>query len=235
MDFDLERRMQLEPGLFTEWEDVQIQVAKDILEEVSRHNADVVSSAVTDPTITMPLPGRITGGWQAHASHPLLDEKYALSPEELQREVELNQAIFNEYMERNQSLSSAIRPGGGFSDMTLDTRQMQAQMMGMAPDQGYGMAMEMQMGASMMGSPSSSSGGRGRPTGGRPGSQTQDFLDQLVDAGGDQERQDLLRQWIEEKATSEGQLLLFRYIDFDVRPGETYQYRVRDRDRQSQL
>lgn len=236
MDFELQRRMLLEPDLWTEWEQVQIQVAKDILDEVSRHSADVVSSAVTDPTITMPLPGRIIGDWKLHASHPLLEE-FTLSEEEMLREIELNQRIFEEFMERNQSLSSAIRPQGGFSDMTLDTRQMQAQMMGMSPEQGYGMSYGMSMQMQSMGMTSgygsSGYGASGRSSQGGPqqsrpsGSQAQDFFDQLLEAEDDEDRQTLLRQWIEEKASSEGQLLLFRYIDFDVRPGETYQYRVR--------
>ncbi len=218
MDFELQRRVEIEPGLWAEWEPVQIQVAKDILEEVSDHNADVVSSSVTDPTITMPLPGRIYGAWSRHANHPDLEEEFTLSPEELQREIELNARIFEEFREKHENLNSAIRPGGGFSDMTLDTRQMQSEIAGMGSSGGYGTAMQMQGMMAGMGQGGSQN---------RAATPHSEYLDKLLEAEGDEERAELLKEWIVERVNSEGRFLLFRYIDFEVRPGQTYQYRVR--------
>jgi hypothetical protein len=225
LDFRLERRTEIEPGLWSEWEPVQIQVAKDVLDQVDYHAADVVSSAVTDPTITMPLPSRIYGAWSRHANHPDL-VKFTLTPEQLEREIELNRRLLDEYIKTRGSLDSAIQQqrSGGFADVSLDTRQMQSEMMGMGSGEGYAASYMQAMGG-MGGMTTASGAGRASRSSQSPADP--ELIEKLIAAGeGTEEQQNLLREYIEERVTSDGQLMLFRYIDFDVRPGETYQYRV---------
>ncbi|HWL08626.1 MAG TPA: hypothetical protein VNQ76_09485, partial [Planctomicrobium sp.] len=41
------------------------------------------------------------------------------------------------------------------------------------------------------------------------------------------EEEKRIREWIQARASADGELLLFRYLDFNVEPGKTYRYRVR--------
>lgn len=57
-------------------------------------------------------------------------------------------------------------------------------------------------------------------------------IDQLIerladDAEDPKEKEKAIREWIMERASVDGELLLFRYFDFSVEPGRTYRYRVR--------
>lgn len=222
MDFELQRSSKKSDGTWNDWETVQIQVAKDILDDVLFHNADVVSNQVTDPVITMPLPGRISGKWQSDVTHPLLDS-FNLTDEQIQQQVELNRRLFDAYLEEHNSLMDSVQEGRGFADMTVDTRQVQSQLMGPgAGGGGGGYGMSAQMEAAMMGGGSGGTAGRG------PGMPNPDeFIEKLMEAEDDEAIEALLREAITERITSDGQLMLFRYIDFNVRPGETYRYRVR--------
>jgi hypothetical protein len=77
--------------------------------------------------------------------------------------------------------------------------------------------------------------GGGRAMGGNRGmsADMNKTIDQLVmelaketEQADSKEATDKLRKFITQRAAPEGDLLLFRYFDFDVEPGETYRYRV---------
>ena len=52
-------------------------------------------------------------------------------------------------------------------------------------------------------------------------------LTKLFDGEDDKEKKKKLAEYINKRATASGELLLFRYLDFDVEPNMAYQYRVR--------
>ena len=216
---------------WTGWELVDIQVLRDVIESASGIEADVVSAAVTDATITCPLPTRLTGMWDRQATHPRL-KNFELSDADIEREMQFNRALLKEFMDQQKDLPQTDVTPRGFSDMIFDSRSLQAglfesdsaydsaMMTGMygADDEDYGA----QFGA----------GGFGG-AGGRPGATTQanpeleSFARELAEQFDDpDEAEGDLQAWIVERATAEGELLLFRYLDFNVQPGYEYKYRV---------
>src|SRR5690606_7932519 len=60
IDFELERK-KMQPGddpWGGDWQLVDIDIAKDILNDALSFDPDVVQGSITDSAITMPLPGR---------------------------------------------------------------------------------------------------------------------------------------------------------------------------------
>jgi hypothetical protein len=66
----------------------------------------------------------------------------------------------------------------------------------------------------------------GRPTG-NAGSTLEQLIRDVARELDPKEQDRQLKDWVRRRATAEGELLLFRYFDFDVEPGATYRYRVR--------
>lgn len=234
IDFELQRQaMQPGPDPWAgEWETVDIKVAEDILDESVGFDAETVSSTITDPVITMPLPMRVSGAWKVQATHPAI-AKFELTPEQIELEMELNSLMIQEALKQKKAVKETSIKRGGFSDKAFSAGEAQAGMMGM--DSMYTSGYEM-MGSSpgAMGSigsmPTGGSPvrpGRGRPAATQQAPQRLDqLLDQLVEKD-DKERREKLSEWIQTRAKAEGELLLFRYLDFAVTPGKTYRYRVR--------
>lgn len=220
IDFELERQTR-QPGddpWSGPWQPVDIRVAKDVLEKAAGFEPDVVNSVVTDSVITMPLPMRISGAWRRQATHPKI-EKFELSDAEIEKEVELNRRLLETAIEQRKAFSETTVQRGGFADLQFDSREIQANLLGSesAFDMDY-----MQM-----------PGGRGG-AGGRGARQRgpQTGIDALIDtmlekSENRKEQEKVLRQWIQERVSVEGELILFRYLDFSVEPGKTYRYRVR--------
>ncbi|MFN0199179.1 MAG: hypothetical protein ACKVT0_20715 [Planctomycetaceae bacterium] len=125
LDFTLERQTAVagDDQWSGPWEKVNIQVAKDLLSEAAEFDPDVVDSGITDNVFTMPLPARGLGYWTEDiASHPLV-RNYQLSPEEMERELKINEKLIEQYqkMEEQSGKRFTAKPGG-FADQTLDIR-----------------------------------------------------------------------------------------------------------------
>ncbi|MBX3444456.1 MAG: hypothetical protein KF774_18800 [Planctomyces sp.] len=264
LDFDIERQtMQFDGEPWSgPWQPVDLNVTRDILEKISAGiEADVVAGQVTDPAITQPLPARISGVWLKHATHPRI-EKFTLSEEQIQQEIELNEAMLMQFQEQQRQLPPPPAEKKGWSNLQTDAKQIRAmalggggggalgggggssyyqQMMGsmrMAPPTagsgGGSAASMMQRNSSMMsgGGRSSMNMGPGRgsapgrgPAGAQPpkdAPQIEELLNKLPE-----ERREMMRKYIQDIVQVDGELLLFRYIDFSVEPGYTYRYRVR--------
>ncbi len=90
---------------------------------------------------------------------------------------------------------------------------------------GYGAA----SGMMEPGSSGRGSSGRGRrTTAANPNNPLEQLVDRLASNAEDpKEQEKLIREWIMDRASVDGELLLFRYFDFGVEPGKTYRYRVR--------
>lgn len=244
-DFKIQRQTALggDKPWSGQWEDVDIQTAIDILSRVD-FDIDVVEEKYRDPVITMPLPFRQTGRWQTNASHPQI--RKLLSEEEASRQEAINRAAIETAEKMNLRQG---RAGKGFSGVQHNTRDLQRQIMGnsaassafaeiynsnagidgmsapgmMPPGMGGGghggsapralgnMAPQMMPsgpmgghggGGSMMGGSAMMAPGMGMSMGGMSG----------MTGGATQ--------------IAIPDVLLFRYLDFDVIPGNAYRYRV---------
>ncbi|MFG0332431.1 MAG: hypothetical protein ACF8TS_03625, partial [Maioricimonas sp. JB049] len=225
LDFALQRQTKLDDDSWSEWADVDIQVAKDILASAAGYDPEVVASTVTDSAMTMPLPARITGVWRKLATHPAI-EKFELTEEQIQQELELNKRLLAKFLEERSAQSDAPVEKKGFADLVFNTRHVQSALMG--EDSAYGGNMYEMAGydeESMYGA----GPGYGAPGGRGPAANTpfSKLVEELTKVEDSKEQTEKLREAILERVTVEGELLLFRYIDFDVEPGKTYGYKAR--------
>ncbi|WP_145224231.1 hypothetical protein [Gimesia algae] len=202
LDFQLQRKTAL-PGddpWAGEWKDVDIETSIEILKESADFDPEVVNSGITDRVFTMPLISRIAGFWSKVATHPRV-ENFTLSQEEIEQELEFNQRILDQYKKTHSNEKVFKEKQRGFSTLQLDMRGMRSELM-----YGGGGASEME-------------------------SVMQGMANSMVQerAGGSGEPMDekKLIQKLKANVTAAGRLLLFRYFDFDLNPGETYKYRVR--------
>ncbi|MDB4733674.1 hypothetical protein OAF42_04435, partial [Planctomicrobium sp.] len=241
IDFELQRQArQRGPNPWPEgeagWEPVDIKVAEDILDTTAGYEADVVNSVVTNGVITMPLPMRISGAWRTQATHERI-KNFELTDEQVKMEMQMNRALLEEAVQSKKNIRQSKVQRGGFSDFQFDSREIQGSLMG--NENVYGSGMGMGMGSSYgsssemsMYEPSSSQSGRGSSRPGRGAASSNTPLDALIsrladDSEDPKEREKAIREWIMERASVDGELLLFRYFDFSVDPGKTYRYRVR--------
>lgn len=251
IDFELQRQSPL-PGTNqwpegeAGWEPVDMSVAADILDSTVGFEADVVNGVVTNSVITMPLPMRISGAWRNQATHERI-KNFELSPEQVRIEMEMNRRLLQEAVNQKKTLDQGKVKRGGFADFSFDTNQVTASLMGtnmysgMSMGMGYGggggygagYGAEDYPGGAGAGYPGSSRSGRsGRSRRGGSSNAAEGTWEKLItdlakDAENPEEQEKLIREWITKRATVEGELLLFRYLDFSVEPGKTYRYRVR--------
>ena len=207
-DFELQRQTAVagaDPWA-NEWEDVDIEVAVKLLERIE-FDVDVVDEQYRDAVFTMPLPYRVTGSWSTSAgpngilaSHPQI--KRLLSEKE-QVEQETRAKALLKAAERDKKIKEAS--GRGFQRVQMNTRSMRGSMMGDASamsaySESYN-ELSMENDPEYMAEPSGYPGG----SSGYPGSGAMGRMDVF--------------------ATPE--LMLFRFLDFSVVPGNAYRYRVR--------
>lgn len=238
IDFNLERQEQVgRTDQWTDWEPVDTQAALDVLEQSGQPEADVVRATVTDSAITMPLPPRIYGRWGKLASHPRI-LGFELSPQEIEQEVKLNAELMKmrEEQEKNQVKDERQKvQKRGFSSVASDARSLQSQVLGGGMDDDGEMGFGRGMGAGRGDNGKSRRGNRPGSLPNRPGATNgQDsqaayavLMERLSKTKDDAERNKAMAEYIRKSVTAEGELLLFRYIDFNVDPGKTYRYRVR--------
>lgn len=202
LDFQLQRKKAI-PGndpWAGEWQDVDIETSIEVLKESADFDPEVVISGITDRVFTMPLPSRIAGFWHKVATHPRV-ENFTLSQEEIEQELEFNRRILDQYKKTHSNEKVFKEKQKGFSTLQLDMRGMRSELM-------YGGGGASEMDSVMQGMADSMMQERQ----GRPG----EPMDEKK-----------LIQKLKANVTAAGRLLLFRYFDFDLNPGETYKYRVR--------
>jgi hypothetical protein len=254
LDYEIERQtLQPATNTWSEWEPVDISVTRDVLEKISiGPEADVVASQVTDPAMTMPLPARISGLWRRDATHPRIS-KFTLTPEQIQQEREFNELMIKKLEDEQKDLPPPPAAKKGWSDIQASGNALRSaafggggeygEMVGMGGLSGMG-SMATNMASSSMamqnmygrrGGSQAGHGGAGMTAmaaqGGMLGAggmnaQGKDQLKELLEKA-PEERRKALEKYITEMATVRGELLLFRYIDFSVEPGQTYRYRMR--------
>lgn len=247
-DFKIQRQTALagEKPWAGNWEDIDIQTAIDILSRVD-FDVDVVEEKYRDPVITMPLPFRETGNWRAHASHPRI--KKLLTDEEAARQEAINRAAIETADKLKLKQGGA---GGGFNRLQHNTRDLQRQIMGNSNasstfNEIYSSQSGM-MGSGMMpGMPTAVTGGGhgGSPAGGMamPAGGGHGATSTFAGGGGHGVAPGMIGggvggapgmgmggmgmgSGVVAAAVSIPEVLLFRYLDFDVIPGNAYRYRV---------
>ena len=219
-DFELQRKAAI-PGAAdewsAEWEPVDIEVAVQLLNRTD-FDVDVISEEYRDAVFTMPLPYRVTGAWDSSvstdgkrvlASHPRI--KHLLTEKE-KEEQEARAAALIRAAEEARTLKTEQK--GGFGQVQHNTRSLQSAMGGSSE-------MRASFGehySSMMGM----SEGEGEGTTGSSGYASGGYNSygntSGMGAGGAFGRMTVV-------ATPD--LLLFRFFDFSVVPGNKYVYRVR--------
>lgn len=126
-DFELERKEKRirDPGdAWTDWKAVNLEMTKDLLNQLANFDSPVVHSGVRHRVITQPLPGRVFGFWEDDAWHPDI-ANYRLT-EEQQRLADLtNEALAKHAQQNNQVLKQMqSKTLGGFAAMQLDTSEL---------------------------------------------------------------------------------------------------------------
>ncbi len=209
LDYQLERQQRRrDRDPWSEWQAVDDRVFRDVLFSAAGRAPDVVSSHVIDPAMTCPLPSRITGRWQSLATHPAL-ARVALTDDERHREQALLDALVRLHESANARDSQAIRKGG-FTDLQPDAGRLERDFLDAAASDAQ-KALPGWL--------------RGRNRVDASQSRMIDWLLQELDSElPDPE----LRSWLVARSGAvDREVLLFRYLDFDVAPGTDYRYRVR--------
>ena len=236
IDFNLEKQEQIgTEDQWTPWEPVDIKAATDVLDRAMGADPDVVSGTVTNHVMTMPLPPRIFGLWKKLASHPRI-EKFELNDEQTQQEIEFQTKMLELMREKKSEVKPKVQKGG-FSSRAMDSRALQSDVFG---GSAYGGGMGGPMGGMAMGMAGMGSGnpmnsrsmGSNRssaPAAGKTGTaaKSSELMKKLLETDDKDERGAALKEYIKQRVTADGELLLFRYLDFAVDPGKTYRYRVR--------
>ncbi len=225
IDFNLERQELIgQTKNWSEWQPVDTQSALDVLGQSMPPEPDIVSGMVTNNVITMPLPPRIYGNWRKYGSHPKIDN-FVLTDEQVEMEIEFQSRML-ELMRESQTKSAAKplrKQPGGFSPIIGDSRAVQAQVFDTSQ---YGSSSAM---GSFNANPAGSRGsGRQSPAAANRGASSPDaVMKKLLETKDKGEISKALAEYIKERVTANGELLLFRYMDFTVESGKTYRYRVR--------
>lgn len=229
IDYHLDRQMANADGTWPaddQWEAVDRQTAISILEEVDGFDLDPVPPQLTDPAVTMPLPARITGQWGRYANHPDL-ESFSLSPEDMDNEMKYQRALLTKLQEQEaqQKAATIEQPtvkARGWSDHVYSTNRMAQQYIGSESSysteyESYSSGMSEQNAFGTM-------SGYGGPQADQKLTQLAKELATVVD----KKAQDkALEDYIKNRVTAVGNVLLFRYVDFAIEPGKTYRYRAR--------
>jgi hypothetical protein len=252
INFELERQelVSAKEDKWSEWTKVDADAAQKVLENSDGFAPEIVSSNVTNSVMTMPLPARVFGMWRSDVTHPQL-EKFQLSDSEVSEQVEYNRKLMEKYLEDQKTMQQGAPKveRKGFSGMVFDNREVQSQVMGggsmydtsymsegaYGGGGGYGGG---GYGGSSGGYGGGAAGGYGsgpmgysapRPgaAAGPGGQMTPEALMKKLSTADSKEVDKTLAEYIRTRATVDGELLLFRYIDFAVEPGKTYRYRVR--------
>lgn len=182
------------------WKLLDIQTAQDVLQEAASFDPDVVSSEETEPVFTMPLPGRVNGYWSPRVvSHPRLK---ALSEEMQKAEIARLQATKELFDEKGLKIEAPATKKG-FAKNMLDAGSMRRELgaaKGFNPQD-----LAKRTSQHLADYTNATMGAQTAMAGGLPADQRGGGLG----------------------TAGHAKLLLFRYLDFAVEPGDCYRYRIK--------
>jgi len=231
IDFQLERQ-ELASSTDQKWSDwatVDRAAAEQVLTSSDGFDPEVIAAAVTNSVMTMPLPKRVFGQWFTDVTHPAL-EKFQLSEDEIGEQLEYHRKLLSRYLETQKSQRPPRIPRKGFAPQQFDSREVQAEFFGggatyEAPFAGS--TRPISPGPTPLGSRLPAAMSPARMGAGRQGLLTPEEMMKRLGSANPKDADKALVEFIRTRATVDGELLLFRYIDFAVEPGKTYRYRVR--------
>ena len=219
IDFNLERQELIgNTQNWTEWQPVDTQAAIDVLDQSMPAEPDIVSGTVTNNVITMPLLPRIFGTWRKYGSHPKIDN-FELSDQDMQYEVEFQSRMLAAMRDQKKTEVKTGLKKRGFTNASLDSRALHAQVFGGSAF-GSGYSIDGLPGASRRPLP----GPAKRGAAADPNAVT---MQKILATNDKDEQSRALVEYIKQRVTANGELLLFRYMDFTVESGKSYRYRVR--------
>ena len=201
IDIHIERKEAI-PGLdpwAADWEAVDLETALEVLSECNGLDPDVIRPGVTDPVCTMPLPPRVMGVWR-YVSHPDVEE-YKVSEAE-QAFIARKQALLLELaaeVEESRRAKRAEKRGFGEALQDINSARLSVIQGGLHDK----FVDQMQAFTGEFG-----------PAGARR-------MEPIRSGAG------FNRRRFDATPTASGNLLLIRYLDFAVQPGNSYRYRVR--------
>ncbi len=236
LDYQVERQTMQESGdpWGGPWQPVDINVSTDVLTKMAVGlEPDIVYPQMTDPAMTMPLPTRVSGQWMKDVTHPRI-EKFTLTPEQIQQEVLYQQEALRKLEELQKELPPPPAQKKGWSTLVISGAQLNNAIMGgdpmMGGGYGGGFGTGLVMGESAGAYDGGGIGGMGMGMPPRPGQAKPPAkikpIDELLKMK-DKDRAKEIEEYVKNVARAEGELMLFRYIDFSVEPGKTYRYRAR--------
>ncbi len=193
-------RMEHQDGVWSEWEEMNLEDIGEVLMESLGQDVDIVSPAVTRPELTMPLPRRAAGNWlDEEASHSMITE-FELSEEEQEMQNRIDAILAADAQKTRDAMPPQRKPKKGFTPFMQSRSQMTSMARrGYANRQDFGQNMKQRMEEYFMGT--------GREFGER--------------------RQKMFHKQMDATATADFRLLLVRFIDFTAVRGMDYRYRVR--------
>ncbi len=155
---------------------------------------------IIDSHICMPLPIRLIGEWGKLATHKAVKE-FALSPEEVEAQVEYQRQIIKKMQEEDKK-KHKDEDTGGFAGFVRNARKVQRRAT----------------------NPNGEEAENSKTI-------QQQILEDLEKAPKDRPDDvrinERLADYIAKHASPQDHLLLFRYVDFNVEPGKIYRYRVK--------
>lgn len=128
LDYKIQRKVAV-PGdepWSGEWEDVDVQVAIDMIAKADGRDNEVVDREVTNVAMTMPLPPRLVQPWGKEASHPRIED-FTLSESQIERQRKQDELIrkhYEEFMKKNKNKKGGRRKTGGWSKSNVDLNSM---------------------------------------------------------------------------------------------------------------
>ncbi len=201
LDFVLERQTAVagRDPWSKPWQKLDIQTALDILSKVSDFDIDKVPTMYTESVFTMPLPRRAAGEWKEVATHPKVE---LLTEEQAELQAQLHEKTIKA---RQKTESEQQTRRGGFAQQQHNVRRMFGTM------EGADMETMMQGSVDAYNSPS-----------------YQPYNERLAGRSGSSlTRSRMMPNATNTRFSVSRKVLLFRYFDFDVEPGNAYRYRVR--------
>lgn len=209
LGFKIDRQVSADGGKsWTDWEKVDRERNLKNLTELN-WETDVVKPGVVHPEVTSPLIERLFRQWGPEATHPLLnDEKYKLTEEGRRRMKKLE-----ELTAKQKELAKKTEKSFGFGKIRRDLTGQAQGLLGAGMSGGFN-----------TGGPMTPMGPMGADCGeGDAGTAGAEYMRGLKDTftEGDERKQAI------NELTAAGDLILFRYFDFDVLPGLSYRYRVK--------
>lgn len=126
LDYKIQRKVAV-PGddpWSSEWEDVDTQVAVDVIRNANKRDPETVDSAVTNKAMTMPLPQRLTEKWGKEVSHPRI-ENFTLSQSQIDRQKKQDELIRKHYeaLQKKQNKKKKKQGTRGWSNDTLNQQE----------------------------------------------------------------------------------------------------------------